>query len=114
MTVFGKASIAELEKAGAFENLKILPDKADIVPEEKKPFWRENFSVLISLMLIIVGYFFQFNYGEESLQAISSFFGAIAIGGYSLFKNGLKNLIKLDFDMRALMTIAIKIGRAHV
>lgn len=113
MTVFGKASIAQLEKAGAFENLKIIPDKAEIVPEEKKSFWRENFSVLISLMLIIVGYSFQFNYGEESLQAIVSFLGAILIGGYSLFKSGLKNLIRLDFDMRALMTIAI-IGAAII
>lgn len=64
-------------------------------------------------MLIIVGYSFQFNYGEESLQAIVSFLGAILIGGYSLFKSGLKNLIRLDFDMRALMTIAI-IGAAII
>lgn len=64
-------------------------------------------------MFVIIGYFFQWNNGEESLPAIVSFLGAIAIGGYSLFKNGIQNLLRLDFDMRALMTIAI-IGAAII
>lgn len=51
--------------------------------------------------------------GEGSLPAILSFLGAILIGGYSLFKSGIKNLLKLDFDMRALMTVAI-IGAAII
>ena len=63
--------------------------------------------------MIISAYFFQFNYGEESLLAILFFLGAIIIGGYSLFKSGIKNLLKLDFDMRALMTVAI-IGAAII
>lgn len=69
--------------------------------------------MLISLLLIIAGYYFQLNHGEESLPAILSFLGAILVGGYSLFKSGIKNLIKLDFDMRALMTVAI-IGAAII
>jgi Zn2+/Cd2+-exporting ATPase len=113
LTVYGKASIDELEKAGAFENLKLFPDKGEILPVQKKPFWIENFTILLSLLLIASGYFFQFQNGEESLQAIASFLGAILIGGYSLFKHGLKNLFKLEFDMRALMTIAI-IGAAII
>lgn len=63
--------------------------------------------------MIISAFYFQFNYGEESLPAILLFLGAIAIGGYSLFKSGIKNLLKLDFDMRALMTVAI-IGAAII
>lgn len=68
---------------------------------------------MISLVMIIAAYFFQVNFGEDSLLAILLFLGAIMIGGYSLFKSGIKNLLKLDFDMRALMTVAI-IGAAII
>ena len=102
-----------MEEAGAFENLRLYPDKAEIVPEKKKPFWQENSKVLISLGMIIAAYYFQLNYGEESLPAILLFLGAVIIGGFSLFKSGIKNLLKLDFDMRALMTVAI-IGAAII
>jgi Zn2+/Cd2+-exporting ATPase len=84
-----------------------------MIPEQKQPFWQENSTVLISLVMIISAYFLQFNYGEESLLAILLFSGAIIVGGYSLFKSGIKNLLKLDFDMRALMTVAI-IGAAII
>lgn len=84
-----------------------------MIPEKKKPFWQENATVLISLVMIIAAYFFQVNFGEDSLLAILLFLGAIMIGGYSLFKSGIKNLLKLDFDMRALMTVAI-IGAAII
>jgi len=83
------------------------------VPEKKKPFWQENLNVLISLLFIIAGYYFQMNDGEGSLSAIISFLGAILVGGHSLFKTGINNLLKLDFDMRALMTVAI-IGAAII
>jgi Zn2+/Cd2+-exporting ATPase len=63
--------------------------------------------------MIIAAYYFQFNYGEGSVPAIFLFLGAIIIGGFSLFKSGIKNLLKLDFDMRALMTVAI-IGAAII
>lgn len=56
---------------------------------------------------MILGYFSQSINGEESLPTISAFLAAIIIGGFSLFKTGLKNLFRLEFDMRTLMTIAI-------
>ena len=107
MTVYGQTTIEKLEKAGAFENIKILPDRAEAIIQEKESFWRTNSHVLLSLTLVVIGDIFQLNSGEESIPAILSFLGGILIGGYSLFKSGMKNITKLDFDMKALMTIAI-------
>lgn len=99
----------ELERAGAFENLRLSPDNAEAPVGKKKPFWQENANLLLSGAMIIVASL----YGEKSVTAILLFLGAIFIGGYTLFKSGIKNLLRLDFDMRALMTVAI-IGAAII
>ena len=41
------------------------------------------------------------------------FVGSIVIGGYSPFKVGFQNLIRFDFDMKTLMTVAV-IGAAII
>jgi Zn2+/Cd2+-exporting ATPase len=111
--VYGHTTIEDLERAGAFENLKLYHDKAEAPVGKKKPFWQENANLLLSLAMIIAAYYFQGAYGEKSMPAILLFLGAIFIGGYTLFKSGIKNLLRLDFDMRALMTVAI-IGAAII
>jgi Zn2+/Cd2+-exporting ATPase len=111
--VYGHTTIEDLERAGAFENLKLYHDKAEAPVGKKKPFWQENANLLLSLAMIIAAYYFQGTYGEKSMPAILLFLGAIFIGGYTLFKSGIKNLLRLDFDMRALMTVAI-IGAAII
>lgn len=100
-----------MEHAGAFEKLKVYPEHEKQI--EQRNFWQENLFVIISLFLVIFGYIFQFRFGEESLITIGSYLAAIVIGGYSLFITGIKNLLKLEFDMRTLMTIAI-IGAAII
>jgi Zn2+/Cd2+-exporting ATPase len=45
--------------------------------------------------------------GEESISSILAYGTAILVGGFSLFKIGIKNLFHLEFDMRTLMTIAV-------
>lgn len=105
--VKGTTTIEELEKAGAFENLKIRDEKEQRV--EREPFWRqkENIKVYISAILLVISWFLGERYGEEHLLPTIGYAASIIIGGYSLFIKGLKNLIRLNFDMNTLMTIAI-------
>ncbi|KHF26890.1 putative cadmium-transporting ATPase [Anoxybacillus sp. BCO1] len=52
-------------------------------------------------------------YGEEHIFATIGYAAAILIGGYSLFIKGFKNLVRLNFDMNTLMTVAI-LGAAAI
>ncbi|MBK1963316.1 cadmium-translocating P-type ATPase [Listeria ivanovii subsp. londoniensis] len=105
--VKGNTTIEELEKAGAFENLKIRNEKEQRV--EREPFWKqkENIKVYISALLLVISWFLGEQYGEEHILPTTGYAASILIGGYSLFIKGLKNLSKLNFDMNTLMTIAI-------
>lgn len=126
ISVYGTASVEELEKAGAFENLKVAPEiagrpagpkteteKTMAAKEKKVPFYQKHSTLLYSTLLIVFGYISQFVNGEENLLTSLLFVAAIAIGGYSLFKVGFQNLIRLDFDMKTLMTVAV-IGAAFI
>lgn len=114
ITVLGGASIEQLERAGAFDGIKVYPEKQRIV-EVKVPFWkkRENQTTIASLFLLILGIVTSSLTGEGSISSILLFATAILVGGYSLFKVGLVNLTKLEFDMSTLMTIAV-IGAAII
>ncbi len=106
ITVFGNTTVDEIEKAGAFEKLRILPEKAkDLATNE--PFLKRNAVVLLSALLLTIGYAFQYSFGEDHVSSIVLFLLTILTGGYSLFKAGLNNLLRLQFDMKSLMTIAI-------
>lgn len=112
ITVYGEATIEELEKTGAFENLKITPEKHRI-EVKKEPFWKEHWKVILSAVLLAVGYFLAEQYGEESIASVIAYGASIIIGGYELFIKGLKNLVRLQFDMNTLMTVAI-LGAAAI
>ncbi|MCJ8013749.1 cadmium-translocating P-type ATPase [Paenibacillus sp. KQZ6P-2] len=102
ITVYGNSTVEELEKAGAFESLKVTPEKQRVI-EKKKPFWQEHWNVLLSAVLLVVGYFL----GEVTTLSAMTFAASILVGGYELFKKGIKNFFRLQFDMNALMTVAI-------
>ncbi|TFI86463.1 heavy metal translocating P-type ATPase [Carnobacterium divergens] len=117
ITVTGEASIQQVEQAGAFEHLKIIPEKASFTDPEHftdhQSFIRKNWRLLLSGLFIAVGYASQIMNGEDFYLTKALFIFAIFIGGYSLFKEGFKNLLKFEFTMETLMTIAI-IGAAFI
>lgn len=118
ITVFGETTIEDLEKAGAFENLKLSPEnpvieQSNIVKEKKEPFYKKNSTLLYASLLIVLGYISQFVNGEDNLMTGLLFICSIIIGGFSLFKVGFRNLTRFEFDMKTLMTVAI-IGAAFI
>lgn len=122
ISVYGNATIEELEKAGAFENLKVTREKPaqqasqevlKDVKESKETFYKKHSTLLNAALLMVFGYLSQYVNGEENLITSLLFAASIVIGGYSLFKVGFQNLLRFEFDMKTLMTVAI-IGAAII
>jgi Zn2+/Cd2+-exporting ATPase len=107
ITVLGDATMEEIEKAGAFENLKISPEH-EIPGENRLPFWKKkaNYPVFLSAFFLIAAWVLNGQSGEN-LPVILLYAASILTGGYRLFLHGLKNLIRFEFQMNTLMTIAI-------
>jgi Zn2+/Cd2+-exporting ATPase len=95
--------VEEIEKAGAFDHITVATENENI---PKKAFWKRYLTLEISIILLLAGYF-------TGKIGVLFFAAAIITGGYPLFKTGLQNLIRLQFDMKTLMTIAI-IGAAVI
>ncbi|MBM7661502.1 Cd2+/Zn2+-exporting ATPase [Bacillus mesophilus] len=81
--------------------------------EVHEPFYKKHANVILSAVFLFMGWLSGYLYGEESLTSILAYVASIIIGGHRLFANGLKNLVRIQFDMRTLMTIAI-IGAAFI
>jgi Cd2+/Zn2+-exporting ATPase len=98
LTVDGNVSIEELEKAGAFDHIRVFPEKEKV---EYVPFYkrRQPIETMISLLLLIAGVIVSFQTAENDPLAIALFGGSILVGGYGMFWTGLQNLAKLQFDM---------------
>ncbi|MDR7075687.1 Cd2+/Zn2+-exporting ATPase [Neobacillus niacini] len=112
LTVYGETTIEELEKAGAFENIKVVPEKQKM-EEKKEPFFQKHSTVIASLVFLLIGWVSAEMKGEESISSILAYGASMVVGGYRLFSTGLKNLVRLEFDMKTLMTIAV-IGAAFI
>ncbi len=114
LTVTGDVSVAELEAAGAFDGIKVTPANERKVIE-KVPFYkrRENQLAGFSLLFVLIGVICSYVFNEGQLYANSLYAIAIIVGGYPIFITGIKNLLRLEFDMKTLMTIAI-IGAAII
>ena len=113
VSVIGKVTIEDIEKAGAFDGIKVTTVKQR--QTEKIPFFKskENVLTVISFVFLVIGIIASFAYEESHPLAIGFFVISIVVGGFDLFKGGLVNLSRFYFDMKTLMTIAI-IGAAII
>ena len=120
ITVTGEATIAELEEAGAFERLKVRPETDDGgtgagagTARGLAAFLKRHGGLLAGAALLVAGIFASFPLGGHHPAVIAACAAAIVIAGRRLLLTGLGNLLRLDFDMRTLMTLAI-IGAAAI
>ena len=111
ISVYGSATIEELEAAGAFEGLKVAPEKTtedhDPQKETPLPFYKKHSTLLYSLLFLIFGFISMFVNGNDNILTPLLFITSMLVGGSSMLKTGLQNLIRLEFDMRTLMTVAV-------
>lgn len=112
ITVAGSVTIEQLEQAGAFENLKVTPERERII-ERKAHFWASNWNIVLAVVLMAAGYLLPSTGGDDPLLPALAFGSAIIIGGYGLLLKGIRNLFRLQFDMNTLMTVAI-LGAAAI
>lgn len=118
ITVHGSTTLKDLEKAGSFENLKVRPEKEKEHQLQEgtivnNSFWRKHITVIGAFIFVIFGFISHLTNGEENFVTILAFATSMVIGGFQLFKVGLINLSRLQFDMKTLMTIAV-IGAAII
>ena len=118
ITVTGEATIAELEEAGAFERLKVVPedDAAGVLEDRERgiaSFVRRNAELIAGMALLLAGTLARLAPGDGRAAAAALLAASIVVAGHRLFRAGLKNITRLDFDMRTLMTVAI-IGAAAI
>lgn len=113
LTVIGAVSVEQLEDAGAFDGIKVT--RANERAQKKIPFYKrkENVLAAISFIFVAIGLFFSIKDGEGNIVSNAVFAIAIVIGGIEIFRQGFKNLLRLEFDMKTLMTIAV-IGAAII
>lgn len=113
LTVVGAVTVEQLEEAGAFDGIQVT--KASDRTQKPRPFYKrkENVLAAISFIFVVMGLFFSLQRGEGNIISNSMFAVAIVVGGVGIFKQGIKNLLRLEFDMKTLMTIAV-IGAAMI
>ena len=108
LTVTGQVTVNQLEEAGAFDGIKV-----SLASERKGlksiPFYKrkENQLAFLSLLFVIVGFISSLSLGEGQIYVTLLFASAILIGGYPIFLTGIRNLLRFEFDMKTLITIAI-------
>ena len=114
ISIYGSATVEDLERAGAFENLKVALEQTHSGGTQSKlekdapiPFYKKHITLLYSLLFIGFGFISMFVNGNDNILTPLLFITSMLVGGTSMLKTGLQNLVRLEFDMRTLMTVAV-------
>ncbi|HWI63295.1 MAG TPA: heavy metal translocating P-type ATPase, partial [Symbiobacteriaceae bacterium] len=92
-------------EAGARHKIALRPDREAAAPV---PFWQANPYVLPTAVAAVFALSGQVaEHYDYRIISIVLYGLAIVTGGYSTAGRGLRNLLKLEFDMDVLMTIAV-------
>ncbi len=112
LKVSGESSQKDLEKAGSFDNLQVSPAGQEL---QTGSLWanRAFIRTLISGILLLAGGVLHLFTPVQNFWPVTLFAFSIILGGFHLFRQGFKNLIRLRFDMKTLMTVAI-LGAAAI
>lgn len=107
--VYGEHEQKDIKKTAAREGLKIISEYREMA-QNKLPIWKQrSFLFLFISVLLLIGGAATSLIGPEKDPVPPSLFYALTIilSGYSLLKKGIRQLIRLEFNMNTLMTIAI-------
>lgn len=79
--------------------------------EERESLWtRKNIFVIVtSAILLPIGMYFEF-FTSQELLPMALFLAVIVVSGYEIMKNGVMGLLKGNFNMNLLMTIAVVVS----
>ncbi|MFC4353892.1 heavy metal translocating P-type ATPase [Chryseomicrobium palamuruense] len=115
LTVTGDVTIEQLEKAGAFDGIRVYEESHRTNIGDKRSFWesRENRNTVASFLLLLAALYTDYAFSAPQPVVIGLYLMAIIVGGWALFKEGFTNLVRFEFDMKTLMAIAI-IGAAII
>lgn len=113
ITVIGKVTEDQIDAAGAFDGIKVKRESHGH-EASNRPFYKEKENILAAISFV-------FTLAAIVLEQIDfptwvpiiAYSLAIIIGGVTIYKVGFANLLKLEFDMKTLMTVAI-IGAALI
>lgn len=115
LTIIGDVTIDQLEKAGSFDGIRVYEESHRPAHHEKRSFWAssENRATVLSFVFLLAALVVDYGTAAPDWLAVGLYITAIIVGGLSLFRTGFSNLLRFEFDMKTLMTIAI-IGAALI
>lgn len=109
LTVKGNISTAELQReARKVEAVTLRPAHTEAEEASPQSFWevhRRTVFTGLSLLFLLAGWVLDVQ--GNTLPGRLFLLASIAVGGHNMVLKGVRNLVRLSFDMNVLMTIAI-------